>query len=314
MGTELSEGRGTSVVDRRGPHPAGIRTDRRANLFGALWMVGAMAAFAIEDALVKAVTASLPVAQVLVLFGAGGAIVFAATAALRDERLFGADAVSPPMRVRICFEVAGRLFYTLALALTPLSATTAILQATPIVVVLGAAVLFGETVGWRRWTAIAVGLIGVLIILRPTPGSFSPLSILAVLGMLGFAGRDLASRAAPPSLSTAALGFYGFVALMLAGALYAGWEQRTFVLPEGRTWPMLAAIATLGACAYASLMKAMRTGAVASVTPFRYSRLLFGVALGLLLFDERIDLAMAVGCCVVVASGLFILWRSGRRG
>jgi drug/metabolite transporter (DMT)-like permease len=301
------------VADRRGPRPGGIRTDRRANLFGALWMVGAMAAFAIEDALVKAVTASLPVAQVLVLFGAGGATVFAATAALRGERLFGADAVSPPMRVRICFEVAGRLFYTLALALTPLSATTAILQATPIVVVLGAAVLFGETVGWRRWTAIAVGLIGVLIILRPTPGSFSPLSTLAVLGMLGFAGRDLASRAAPSSLSTAALGFYGFVALMLAGGLYAGWEQRAFVLPDGRTWPMLAAIAALGACAYASLMKAMRTGAVSSVTPFRYSRLLFGVALGLALFGESIDFAMAVGCCVVVASGLFILWRSGRR-
>ena len=292
---------------------AGIRTDRRANLVGAFWMVGAMAAFAVEDALVKAVTASLPVAQVLVLFGAGGAIVFAATAVLRDERLFGADVVSPPMRVRVCFEVVGRLFYTLALALTPLSATTAILQATPIVVVAGAALIFGETVGWRRWTAIVVGLIGVLIILEPTPSSFSPLSILAVIGMVGFAGRDLASRAAPASLSTAALGFYGFVALMLAGGLYAGWEQRAFVLPDGRTWLMLAAIAVLGACAYASLMKAMRTGAVSSVTPFRYSRLLFGVALGVILFDESVDLAMAVGCCVVVASGLFILWRSRRR-
>ena len=98
-----------------------------------------------------------------------------------------------------------------------------------------------------------------------------------------------------------------------AGALYAGWEQRAFVLPDGRTWAMLAAIAGLGACAYASLMKAMRTGAVASVTPFRYSRLLFGVALGVILFDERVDLAMASGCGVVVASGLFILWRSRRR-
>lgn len=292
---------------------AGIRTDRRANFVGALWMVGAMAAFAVEDALVKGVTATLPVAQVLVLFGLGGAIVFAATAFLREERLFGADVLSRPMRVRVCFEVVGRLFYTLALALTPLSATTAILQATPIVVVAGAALIFGETVGWRRWTAIVVGLIGVLIILRPTPSSFSPLSILAVIGMIGFAGRDLASRAAPRSLSTAALGFYGFIALMLAGALFAGWEQRAFVLPDGRVWLMLAATAALGACAYASLMKAMRTGAVSSVTPFRYSRLLFGVALGLIVFDESIDVAMAVGCCVVIGSGLFILWRSGRQ-
>lgn len=292
---------------------AGIRTDRRANLVGALWMVGAMAAFALEDALIKDVTASLPVAQVLVLFGAGGAVVFAVTAVLGNGRLFGADVLSRPMRFRICFEIVGRLFYTLALALTPLSVTTAILQATPIVVVLGAALLFGETVGWRRWTAIVVGLIGVLIILRPTPTNFSPLSILAVIGMVGFAGRDLASRAAPPSLGTAALGFYGFIALMLAGALFAGWEQKAFVVPDRGVWLMLAAAAALGACAYASLMKAMRIGAVSSVTPFRYSRLLFGVALGLVVFGESIDLAVVVGCCLIVASGLFIFWRSGRR-
>lgn len=292
---------------------AGIRTDARANLVGALWMTGAMAAFAVEDAFVKVVTTRLPVAEVLVLFGAGGALVFAATALGRGERLFGADVISRPMRVRVCFEVLGRLFYTLALALTPLSATTAILQATPIVVVLGAALIFGETVGWRRWTAIVVGLIGVLIVLRPTPGSFSPLSVLAVLGMLGFAGRDLASRAAPRSLSTAALGFYGFLALMLAGGLYAFWERRPFLLPDGEAALMLATTALLGACAYASLMKAMRTGAVAAVTPFRYTRLLFGVALGVLVFGERIDLAMAVGCTVIVAAGLFILWRSSRR-
>jgi drug/metabolite transporter (DMT)-like permease len=291
--------------------PAGIRTDRRANIAGSLWMVGAMAAFAIEDTLVKAVTKVLPVAEVLVLFGAGGALLFAATALARGEPLASADVVSRPMRVRVCFEVTGRLFYTLALALTPLSATTAILQATPIVVVAGAALIFGESVGWRRWMAIAVGLAGVLIILRPAPGSFSPLSILAVLGMLGFAGRDLASRAAPRSVSTAVLGFYGFLALVLAGALFALWEQEAFRVPDGRTALMLAAIAGWGAAAYAGLMKAMRTGAVATVTPFRYSRLLFGIALGVLVFGETVDLAMALGCAVIVASGLFILARSG---
>jgi drug/metabolite transporter (DMT)-like permease len=292
--------------------PAGIRTDRRANVAGSLWMVGAMAAFAVEDALVKAVTKVLPVAEVLMLFGAGGALIFAATALARAEPLTSADVVSRPMRVRVCFEVTGRLFYTLALALTPLSATTAILQATPIVVVAGAALIFGETVGWRRWTAIAVGLAGVLIILRPTPGSFSPLSILAVLGMLGFAGRDLASRAAPRSVSTAVLGFYGFLALMLAGALFAFWEQERFLVPGGRTALMLVAIAGWGAAAYAGLMKAMRTGTVATVTPFRYSRLIFGIALGVLVFGETVDLAMALGCAVIVAAGLFILARSNR--
>ena len=154
---------------------------------------------------------------------------------------------------------------------------------------------------------------GVLIVLRPAPGSFTPLSILAVIGTIGFAGRDLASRAAPRTLGTAALGFYGFLALVLAGALFALWEREGFVVPDGRSSLMLLAIAFWGAAAYASLMKAMRTGAVKTVTPFRYTRLLFGVALGIALFGETVDLPMTIGCLVIVASGLFILWRSHRR-
>jgi drug/metabolite transporter (DMT)-like permease len=277
-------------------------------------MVLAMAAFAIEDAIIKLVTGALPVAEVLVLFGLGGAIVFALTARLQGDALFSVDIISRPMRIRVFFEVLGRLFYVLALALTPLSATTAILQATPIVVVLGAAVLFKEKVGWRRWSAIIVGLIGVLIILKPTPDSFSALSILALIGMLGFAGRDLASRAAPLSLSAAILGLYGFLAIILSGLLYWGWEQEAFVLPDFQTTLILGAAVLWGAFAYMSLMKAMRTGSVSVVTPFRYSRLLFGIALGVLFFEEKIDLSMAIGCAVVVASGLFILARGNRRG
>ncbi len=296
------------------PLPDLISTDARANLAGSLWMIAAMAGFAVEDALVKTVTARMPVAEFLVLFGLGGMMVFAVVATLRGESLMDAGVLSPAMRVRFVFEVTGRLFYTLALALTSLSATTAILQATPIVVVLGAALIFGEKVGWRRWTAIGIGLVGVLIILRPLPGSFSPLSLLAVLGLLGFAGRDLASRAAPRSLGTATLGFYGFVALTSAGGIYGLWERERFVWPDGATALLLMAVVLCGAGAYMSLMKAMRTGEVSAVTPFRYTRILFGVGLGVLVFDETLDLPMLIGCAVVVASGLFILWRSNRRG
>ncbi len=290
-----------------------IRSDAKSNLIGSLWMVAAMAIFAIEDAIIKTVTGILPVAEVLVLFGLGGAIVFALTARLQGDALFSADIISRPMRIRVLFEVVGRLFYVLALALTPLSATTAILQATPIVVVLGAAVLFKEKVGWRRWSAIVVGLIGVLIILRPTADSFSVLSILAIIGMLGFAGRDLASRAAPVSLSAAVLGLYGFLAIVVAGLFYWGWEQKDFVLPDFQTALILLAAVLWGALAYLSLMKAMRTGSVSVVTPFRYSRLLFGIGLGVIFFDETIDMPMAIGCTIVVASGLFILIRGSRK-
>jgi drug/metabolite transporter (DMT)-like permease len=281
----------------------------RANMIGSLWMVAAMAAFAVEDAFIKAAAVQLPVGQVLMLFGAGGSILFAALAAFRKEALLTPAVLSRPMRIRFVFELTGRLFYGLALALTPLSSATAILQATPIVVVLGAALFFGETVGWRRWAAILAGLAGVLLILQPAPGSFSALSLLAVIGMLGFAGRDLASRAAPQELSTSALGFYGFLTVLIAGAAYSVWSGEEFTAPGLTAAAFLVGASFTGVFAYAGLMKAMRTGEVATVTPFRYTRLLFGLSLGIIIFGERPDAATVAGCAIVVASGLFILWR-----
>lgn len=284
----------------------------RRNLIGSVWMVFAMALFAIEDAFIKALSETLPVAQVMILFGGGGALLFMITALLNGDRLWTVDALSPPMRIRVFFEIVGRLFYVLALALTPLSSTTVILQATPLVVVAGAAIVFGERVGWQRWLAIVIGLAGVVIIIRPGSDSFSLLSILAVIGMLGFAGRDLASRAAPARLTTSQLGLYGFLAIVVAGALYGIWNPEPFVtLSSDARWFLLGAV-VMGAAAYSGLMKAMRTGEVSAVTPFRYSRLLFGIALGIVMFDERLDVPTLIGCGFIVLSGLFILWRGQR--
>lgn len=283
--------------------------NHRANLHGSLWMMAAMAAFAVEDGFVKAVSATHPVGQVLILFGLGGAFLFAVIARAQNKRLLNPAVLSRPMCVRIVFEVIGRLFYVLALALTPLSSTTAILQATPIIVVLGAAILFGEKVGWRRWAAILAGMIGVFIILRPTADGFSALSMLAVIGTIGFAGRDLASRAAPISLGTSILGFYGFVAIILAGALFSVWDGKAFTWPDQQSLFYFTGAILMGIFAYAALMKAMRSGDVSAVTPFRYTRLLFGIALGVFLFGEELDMPMLIGCGIVVVSGMFILWR-----
>ncbi|MGZ3217400.1 DMT family transporter [Paracoccus sp. T5] len=276
-------------------------------------MIVAMAAFAVEDALVKAMSGLLPVGQILTLFGLGGALIFAAIAFRQGDALMTRDVVSPAMRIRVFFEITGRLFYVLALALIPLSTATVILQATPLVVVASAAVIFGERVGWRRWTAIVLGLVGVLIILRPGTEGFSALSLLAVVGMLGFAGRDLASRAAPKSLSTAILGLYGFLALAVAGLLFSLWQGEAFRLPDAHATVLLLAVIVIGIGAYSCLMKAMRSGDVSAVTPFRYTRLLFGIALGIALFGETLTMGMLAGSGLIVLSGLFILWRGQKR-
>jgi drug/metabolite transporter (DMT)-like permease len=288
---------------------ANVAIDRKANLLGSIWMVAAMAIFAIEDAFVKAASVMLPVGQVLIFFGLGGAVAFACLARVNNEPLFINDVVSRPMRIRAIFEIFGRLFYVLAIALTPLSSATVILQATPLVVVAGAALVFGEKVGWRRWSAIFIGLVGVIIIVQPGTNSFSMLSILAIIGMIGFAGRDLASRAAPATLSTSILGLYGFLSIVVAGAVFSVWQGKSFVTPDIGISLYLFGAVVAGVAAYSCLMKAMRTGEVSAVTPFRYTRLLFGITLGVILFDEQLSTAMIVGSGLIVFSGLFILWR-----
>lgn len=267
-----------------------------------------MAAFAIEDSLFKMLAGALPVGQVLILFGAGGAFVFALWAFFKSELLLSENVISRPMRYRFLFEITGRLFYFLAVTLTTLSSATVILQATPIVVVAGASVLFSERVSWIRWLLILIGLIGVLLVINPTSASFSPLSVLAVIGMLGLAGRDLASRAAPARLDVSVLGFYGFVSVFIAGAVFSLWDARPFLRVELPVLLLLLAAISAGVIAYSCLMKAMRTGAVSAVTPFRYSRLLFGVALGVIAFDESLTVLMLIGCAFVVLSGMAILW------
>jgi len=273
--------------------------------------VAAMAGFAVEDMFLKRAAATVPVGQILMIFGAGGMIAFALMVLRRGERVLHPAILTLAILLRCGFEVAGRLFYTLAIALTPLSSASAILQATPLVVVGGAALIFGERVGWRRWLAILAGFAGVLIILRPGLEGFSALSLLAVAGMLGFAGRDLATRAAPPVLSNLQLGVYGFAMMVPTGAVLLALSGGA-VLPGPGALRDLAAATVIGVGAYYALTAAMRTGEVSVVTPFRYTRLVFALVLGVLVFAERPDAATLAGSAVIVASGLYTLIRSRR--
>jgi len=273
-----------------------------------------MAGFAVEDLFLKLAARSVPVGEILILFGGGGMLAFAALARARGDRVLHPAMLSRAILVRACFEMAGRLFHTLALALVPLALVSTLLQATPLVVVAGAATIFGERVGWRRWSAIAVGFLGVLIVLRPGTAAFEATALIAVLGMLGFAGRDLATRAAPPVLSHLVLGVYGFAMMVPAGLLVLAVSGDAPVWPDGPAAAALGAAIVVGVAAYYALTRAMRTGEVSVVTPFRYTRLVFGVGLAAMLLGERVDGATILGSLLIVGSGLYTLWRSRRAG
>ncbi|ETD87458.1 DMT family transporter [Rhodobacter capsulatus] len=282
------------------------------NIRGAGLMTLAMALFALEDMFVKQAAKALPVGEVLMLFGLGGMICFAALALASGQGLWHPAVASRLMGIKAGFEITGRLGYTLGIALTPLSNASAILQATPLVVVAGAALIFRERVGTARWVAVGIGFLGVLVILRPGLDGFVPAALWTVLGLLGFAGRDLATRAAPKVLTNFQLGFYGFAALIPAGGLILAVTGGAGVPAPATLLPVLGAV-LFGVTAYWALTKAMRTGEVAVVTPFRYTRLLFALVLGILVFRESLDGATLAGAALVVASGVYTLLAGARR-
>ncbi|OMH36226.1 hypothetical protein BGP75_09740 [Motiliproteus sp. MSK22-1] len=269
-------------------------------------MVLAMWAFAIEDMLIKAVANTVPTGVVLAIFGLGGMLIFMLLTWRRKEAIIHPAILSRPILLRAACEVTGRLFFILAITLTPLSSASTILQATPLVVVAGAALFFGEKVGFRRWCAVLVGFVGVLIVIRPGAGSFEPASLLAVIGMIGFAGRDLATRAAPSVLSNMQLGIYGFFIMIptgLAMQMYTGSVVRIDLVASG----LMTGAIVFGVIAYQCLTIAMRTGDVSVVAPFRYVRLLFAVFIGAVVFDEQLDMAMLLGGVIIVLSGCYTL-------
>lgn len=276
------------------------------NVRGSLFMLLAMAAFAIEDMFIKAAAEVISLGVVLALFGLGGMFIFMLMLWKKGGQVLRPEVVSGPILTRAVCEIVGRLCFALAITLTPLSSASAILQATPLVVVAGAALIFREHVSASRWIAIALGFCGVLMIIRPGLDSFNPASLFALLSTLGFAGRDLATRGASTSLSNAHLGVYGFFVLIPTGLVLHVVQAEAVNLQFEAMLFVVGAVA-FGVIAYNALTIAMRTGDVSVVTPFRYTRLLFAFALGFAIFGEVPDVWTWIGAGVIVASGVYTL-------
>lgn len=281
------------------------------NLRGSALMVLAMAGFALEDMFIKRLADDLPVGQILMLLGAGGAVIFGLAALSRGHALLSRDLLSGPVMLRNLGELIGTIGFVTAIALTPLSSASAILQATPLAVTLGAALFLREQVGWRRWSAILVGFAGVLMVIRPGLSGFEPASLFAVQAVFGLAMRDLATRAVPHTVTSMQLSSYGFATIVPAGALLL-WLSGGAVSPSAANWRDIAFALLLGVAAYYAIVAAMRVGEVSFVTPFRYTRLIFALVIAVLIFDEQPDALTLIGAAIIIASGLYTLLRERR--
>jgi drug/metabolite transporter (DMT)-like permease len=278
------------------------------NLRAILLMVGSMAGFAIEDMLIKYLAVEMPTGQFLMLIGGGGGLVFAVMAHRQGQQVLSADFLQPVIIIRNLGEVIGTLGFVTAIVLTPLSSASAILQATPLAVTLGAALFLNEAVGWRRWSAIGIGFCGVVLVIRPGMDGFQPASLFAVQGVIGLAMRDVATRAAPAKISSLVLSAHGFAMLVPAGAVLL-WISGGAVAPSPTGYGLLAAALIVGVTSYYALTLSMRLGDVAVVTPFRYVRLVFALIIGVTLFEEDPDLWTLIGAAIIILSGLYTFFR-----
>ncbi|MGP1355144.1 DMT family transporter [Roseicyclus sp.] len=281
------------------------------NLKGMAWMTLAMLAFALTDMFIKLTVDRLPVGQVLMVFGIGGAIVFGIAARAQGARLLSPMLWSGPVMARNACEILGTVCFVIALSQIELSLLSAVIQANPLLVTLGAALFFGEKVGWRRWLAIGIGLAGVLVIIRPGYAGFEPATLWAVGAVIGLAGRDLATRPIPREVSTLLLGAWGFVAVTLAGAVLLALSGGAAVPDRTEGFQLLGAL-LCSLVAYYAITSAMRVGEVSAVTPLRYTRLVFAFVIAALAFGEIPDGWTLIGAAIVIATGLYTFWREAQ--
>ncbi|MEO1549800.1 MAG: DMT family transporter [Pseudomonadota bacterium] len=275
---------------------------------GIALTVLAMAFFAVADSLIKVSVSVMAPAHTTLLLMGGGGVVFTCLALVRRERLWSAQAFHPVLLGRYLVEAVAAIGMVSSLAHVPLATLGAVLQASPLVVTAGAVLLFGEQVSWRRWSAIALGFVGVVIILRPGTDGFGWSTLYPVLAMVALSLRDLATRATPAGIPTTSLSAYTMAASLPIVMVWAAWSAPT-LLPPTVPWPPVLGMVTLGAVGYLAMTAGVRAAPLSVVTPFRYTRLLFLLILGLVVFDERPDVWTLIGAALIVASGMYAMWR-----
>ncbi len=208
------------------------------------------------------------------------------------------------LSLEICVMVA-------AFTILGLVESHAVFTCYPLLVAALSGPVLGESVGWRRWAAIGVGFIGVLIILKPGLGVFEPAALIPLLAAAMFAVYGLLTRYAGRRDSTATSFFWtgtvGAVAMTVLGAWF--WEPMI-----ARDWFWMACLCVTGVTGHWLLIRCYEAAEASAVQPFAYLQLVFAATIGITVFGETVSTNVAIGCVIIVAAGLFTFWRERQQG
>ena len=277
------------------------------NLKSIIFMIIAMGCLTLTDLLIKVASQTLPIGQVMISYGVGSLIVFWALLRIKGESIRLSPLTNPTVVFRNIGDLIALNGMFLALVYVPLSTIGAVIQIVPILVTAAAALFLGERVGMRRASAIFVGFLGALLIIQPGAASFDITAILVLIAALGMALRDIATKLVRENLSTLLLTFYSCFLFIISGSvlLIINGEASVPVLVNSFT---IAVMIVTGSLGFFFMTEAVRLGEMSVVSPFRYTRLLFSMAAGILILGEQVNTYMIIGSALTILSGLYI-WR-----
>ena len=194
----------------------------------------------------------------------------------------------------------------LAFTLLGLAETHAIFASYPLIIAMLSGPILGEHVGWRRWLAICVGFFGILIILNPGNGIFSPYALVPLAGAILFALYGLLTRYAGQydnsSTSFFWTGIVGSIAMPAIGLNF--WDP----VSQG-DWSIMLILSASGMLGHFLLIKCYEVAEASAVQPFAYLQLIWASLIGVIIFGEQITTNVLIGACIIVGAGLFTLWR-----
>ncbi|MFN3349728.1 DMT family transporter [Pseudorhodoplanes sp.] len=278
-----------------------------ANRRGMIALTFGMAAYTVNDVFVKLVARDLPFGEVLFLRGVVSSLILLAVIAMTGGLRFIAASATPMVLLRALFDALGTGFFIAALINMKIADLSAVVMTTPLILTALAAVMLGDPVGWRRWSAIGVGLIGTLFIVKPGAGTLDWWALVGLAAAFFGAARDLTTRRIDPHILSLVVGFYGTIAVMASGAAIGVTE--TWIAPDGAQWTMITvASAFLGLGTYLMVF-AFRGVEIPAVAPFRYTLLIWMGVAGYVAFGEVPDGWALFGAALIVFSGLYALHR-----
>jgi drug/metabolite transporter (DMT)-like permease len=275
-------------------------------------MSASVVVFIFNDALIKLAAETMPPLQAIGLRGVFATLWCGFALLLRGEWPQVHRISHPVVALRGLLEAVAAIAYLVALAYIPFAIATAVNLSTPLFLAALAVLLLKETVGWRRWSAIAVGFAGVLMVIQPRAGDVGIWTWLVVFASFAGALRDVIARWVPPTVPTLVVSMSSAVTLAVVGVAWAtldGWQPMTH-----RGIALVLGSSLLLACGYQLLMIALRSGAALAVLgAFRYASVLWAIAIGYVLWGDVPNPLAVAGIVVIVGAGLYVLHRERYR-